>query len=304
MTTSLISYINSLLSQAFSIYPYSFMIVLLAIIGSCIGSYLNVIIYRSPQLAINNELDYLEKNYNIKRENNTKVNRKRSYCPRCGEVVSAKYNIPIVGWMILKGQTKCCHRQLSIQYPVIESITAILFALIYARQEVIDLSLLFQLITISVAIVICAIDINHKIILDFHSSIYVASTIVLIYLLTASADFIITGIFITLFFSLLLKSYESIRNAIMKSNLVMMGDGDWALQLVLFCSVAAMSESHNLMTNITVAFLLCALLGFVTLLVNLSKQKNINKKDILGSFPAAPAIIITSMGFVFSNFFS
>lgn len=80
-----------------------------AMFGACIGSFLNVVIYRMPRGMSVNEPN-------------------RSFCPDCRKEIPWYLNIPIFSWLILRGRSACCHKKISPRYCVIELITTLLFA--------------------------------------------------------------------------------------------------------------------------------------------------------------------------------
>jgi len=80
------------------------------IIGASIGSFLNVLIDRLPQ----------EESING-----------RSHCDYCGKKIKWFDLTPIFSYFFLGGKTRCCHKKLSFQYPMIEMITGIAFLLIF-----------------------------------------------------------------------------------------------------------------------------------------------------------------------------
>jgi leader peptidase (prepilin peptidase)/N-methyltransferase len=82
--------------------------VLCGLFGLAIGSFLNVVIYRVPR-----------------RES---VIHPRSACPSCGTPIVGRDNVPVVSWLLLHGRCRHCQASISIRYPVIEAITALLFA--------------------------------------------------------------------------------------------------------------------------------------------------------------------------------
>ncbi|MGB9625733.1 MAG: prepilin peptidase, partial [Phycisphaerae bacterium] len=83
-----------------------------AILGACIGSFLNVVIYRMPRgLSISNP--------------------RRSFCPRCGHTIAGYDNIPVVSYLLLRGRCRHCRTAISVQYPLVELVTALLFAATY-----------------------------------------------------------------------------------------------------------------------------------------------------------------------------
>ena len=77
-----------------------------AILGACVGSFLNVCIYRIPK--------------------GESIVRPGSHCG-CGQPIAWHDNIPVLSWLILRGRARCCGRKFSIRYPAIELLTAALF---------------------------------------------------------------------------------------------------------------------------------------------------------------------------------
>src|SRR5687768_17211535 len=90
-----------------------FLIAYAFVIGAAIGSFLNVCIYRWPA-----ELSVL---------------RPRSRCSTCAKPIAWYDNIPIVSWLILRGQCRNCGSAVSIQYPIIELVTGILWVVAALR---------------------------------------------------------------------------------------------------------------------------------------------------------------------------
>lgn len=80
------------------------------LIGSFVGSFLNVVIYRLPRncLSINKP--------------------KRSFCPSCKSQLKWNDNIPIIGWVLLRGKCRYCDAPFGGRYPLVELLTAVLFA--------------------------------------------------------------------------------------------------------------------------------------------------------------------------------
>lgn len=85
-----------------------------AVIGACVGSFLNVCIYRWPE--------------------GLSVVRPRSRCPRCETPIRWYDNVPVLGWVWLRGRCRDCGEQISIQYPVIELTTASLWVAAVLRH--------------------------------------------------------------------------------------------------------------------------------------------------------------------------
>lgn len=93
------------INQVTAIAPWFFP-VWAFVFGACIGSFLNVCIYRLPK--------------------GESVVTPGSHCA-CGQPIAWRDNIPILSWLILRGRARCCGRSFSFRYPFIELLTALLF---------------------------------------------------------------------------------------------------------------------------------------------------------------------------------
>lgn len=83
------------------------------LIGSCIGSFLNVVIYRIPLgLSVSDP--------------------KRSFCPKCNAAIPMRRNLPILSWLLLRGKCADCHQPISPRYLIVEFLTGLLFTAIWA----------------------------------------------------------------------------------------------------------------------------------------------------------------------------
>ena len=104
--------------------------------GLFIGSFLNVVILRTPSLLEYdwrcqcNELLALENGRTVEAEERPPgIVRGRSKCPKCGHQISALENIPVLSYLFLKGRCSACKGRISARYPMIELVTGILFAI-------------------------------------------------------------------------------------------------------------------------------------------------------------------------------
>jgi len=85
----------------------------LGTVGGCIGSFLNVVAYRMP-LGIS-------------------VVWKPSYCPKCNHPIRARHNLPVLGWLMLRGKCHDCGLPISPRYAIVEFLMAFaFFVLAYA----------------------------------------------------------------------------------------------------------------------------------------------------------------------------
>lgn len=110
------------------------------VVGLLFGSFLNVIIYRFPEL--------------------NGVLFGRSYCPKCKKPIAARDLVPILSYLLLFGRCRNCKGAISIQYPLIELTAGLMFLLSY---YLFGLSLLFAvfLIIFLVSILIFIYDLKH-----------------------------------------------------------------------------------------------------------------------------------------------
>ena len=114
--------------------------------GMCIGSFLNVCIYRLPS-----SMSILKPS--------------RSFCPQCKSAIKSYDNIPVFSYIWLKGRCRNCKSSISLRYPLVELITGIL-AISILFLFGLTLEGLVYFIFISSLLVITFIDIDHKIIPD------------------------------------------------------------------------------------------------------------------------------------------
>lgn len=89
--------------------PLWYWLIIFFILGACVGSFYNVIVYRMPRgISLVNP---------------------PSHCPLCKKRIPIYLNLPIVGWFILRGKTACCKKPLNIIYPIGEALCGLLGAL-------------------------------------------------------------------------------------------------------------------------------------------------------------------------------
>lgn len=95
-----------------------------------VGSFLNVVIHRLPRMMETNWRDQCaELNGGIVQPGATyNLWTPRSACPSCGHHITALENIPILSWLVLRGRCKACGTTISVRYPLVEGLTAILSA--------------------------------------------------------------------------------------------------------------------------------------------------------------------------------
>jgi leader peptidase (prepilin peptidase)/N-methyltransferase len=107
-------------------------IFLMTLVGLLVGSFLNVVIYRLPKMLEQEwqlQCDLLS-GETAKPTTALSLSKPRSSCPHCGHSISAMENIPVLSYLLLRGQCRSCHASISIRYPLIELLTALLTAVI------------------------------------------------------------------------------------------------------------------------------------------------------------------------------
>jgi leader peptidase (prepilin peptidase)/N-methyltransferase len=86
---------------------------IVGLLGLAVGSFLNVVIYRVPR--------------------GESLVRPGSHCPHCGNEVRNRHNLPVLGWLLLRGRCADCRAAISARYPLVEAGTAMLFVAVAAK---------------------------------------------------------------------------------------------------------------------------------------------------------------------------
>ncbi|MFY9782340.1 MAG: prepilin peptidase [Acidimicrobiales bacterium] len=118
------------------------LIAICAFFGLCVGSFLNVVIYRVPL--------------------HESIVRPRSHCPTCGNSIKDRDNIPVLSWLMLRGRCRNCHAPISPRYILVELAGGALFAGAAARLGY-NWELPAFLILLSGLLALAVIDFEHLI---------------------------------------------------------------------------------------------------------------------------------------------
>jgi len=114
-------------------FPLSIWITLAGVLGLLVGSFLNVVILRLPArmaAAWRQEArDVLELQADAT-PLPPGIVREPSHCPQCKHPLSARDNIPLFGWLLLRGRCRYCQAKISPQYPLVELLSGVLSAVI------------------------------------------------------------------------------------------------------------------------------------------------------------------------------
>ena len=123
-------------------------LILVFVTGLCIGSFLNVVILRT-----------------LSEES---IVFPASKCPKCQTPLKWWHNIPVISYICLRGKCAFCKEPISIQYPITELLTGIIFLLLFMKFGI-SFDTLFAWIVSSILIVIAGTDIKEKVVYDVHT---------------------------------------------------------------------------------------------------------------------------------------
>ncbi len=115
------------------------------IVGACVGSFLNVCIYRIPR--------------------EESIVFPGSHCPKCGKAIKWYDNLPILSWLLLRAKCRNCGQSISARYALVETLVAVLFTLVWMQYGPQALTPVFWLV-IAGLVVATFIDFEHYIIPD------------------------------------------------------------------------------------------------------------------------------------------
>lgn len=121
-------------------------ILFIFIFGLCVGSFMNVCIYRLPTAK-------------------SIVKPSRSFCPNCNNMIRYYDNIPVLSYILLKGRCRHCNEPISFRYPMVEIISGLMTVAVVLKYGLSSQSFIYFFF-ISSLIVITFIDIDHRIIPD------------------------------------------------------------------------------------------------------------------------------------------
>lgn len=124
---------------------YGFLLLLIFLFGLCIGSFLNVCIYRIPE--------------------SKSIVSPGSMCPGCGNPIKVYDNIPVLSYIILKAKCRNCSAHISLRYPTVELLTGLITLSTFLKFGP-GMEAVIYFIFIATLVVITFIDMDHRIIPD------------------------------------------------------------------------------------------------------------------------------------------
>jgi len=113
--------------------PLVMWIVFAGVLGLVVGSFLNVVILRLPERMAAGWRREAREVLELEAEATRLppgIVREPSHCPHCKHPLSVRDNIPLLGWMLLRGRCRYCKARISIQYPLVELLSGVLSAVI------------------------------------------------------------------------------------------------------------------------------------------------------------------------------
>jgi leader peptidase (prepilin peptidase)/N-methyltransferase len=147
-------------------------------LGLAIGSFLNVCIWRLPALVLDAEdvddgqvpawralLLWQRDVWRDVGRAFARLSSPPSSCPACGTPIAWYHNVPVIGWIVLRGRCASCRSPISSRYPIVEALTAAVFIvhlLVFGWQPLLAVRLAFA----AALIVLFAIDLEHQLLPD------------------------------------------------------------------------------------------------------------------------------------------
>ena len=116
--------------------------VVVGVLGLVVGSFLNVVIHRVPR--------------------GESLVRPGSHCPHCSAAVRVRHNLPVLGWLLLRGRCADCRARISVRYPLVELCTSVLFVAVTVQLDRLGLveALPAYLFFVAVGVALTAIDLD------------------------------------------------------------------------------------------------------------------------------------------------
>jgi leader peptidase (prepilin peptidase)/N-methyltransferase len=120
--------------------PPTVVVVITGVLGLVVGSFLNVVAHRVPR--------------------GESIVSPPSACPRCHALIRTRHNIPVLGWLVLRGRCYDCGLPISARYPIVEAATGLLFALAGLRFAGQPMQLAAYLAFAAIAVALALIDLD------------------------------------------------------------------------------------------------------------------------------------------------
>ena len=156
--------------EIFTIWPASLFVVAV-VLGLLVGSFLNVVAHRLPIMM---ELEWRAHCATLDEQPASTPTdlpaefslwRPRSACPKCGHLISAWQNIPVVSYLLLRGRCAGCKTPIAVRYPIVEATAGVLSLLVALRFGATP-QVIAALIFTWAVLVLAVIDIDRQLLPD------------------------------------------------------------------------------------------------------------------------------------------
>ncbi|QOV88624.1 prepilin peptidase [Humisphaera borealis] len=114
--------------------PHPFYIFFLFLLGACVGSFLNVVVWRLPRITAPDGTPLWKQPWYVLMG----LSDPPSHCPKCDKKLKWYDNVPILGWIKLGGKCRFCREPISMRYPIVEAVTALLFVFYYVMYYMME----------------------------------------------------------------------------------------------------------------------------------------------------------------------
>jgi leader peptidase (prepilin peptidase)/N-methyltransferase len=138
------------------------------VLGAIIGSFLNVVILRVPTLLEHDWRCQCQELLGLEQSTEKRppgLVFARSGCPKCGHRIKSYENVPLISYIFLRGKCSACHAGISLRYPLVELVTALLFVVTIWHFGP-SLQGLTALALTAALIAMAGIDIDHQLLPD------------------------------------------------------------------------------------------------------------------------------------------
>ncbi len=155
---------------------FHYVLIWVCLVGLCLGSFYNVVILRSLS--------------------NESIVFPPSKCPKCGNKLYFWHNIPVLSYILLRGKCYFCKEKISIQYPLIEITTMVLFVLVYLKFGI-SWTTLFMLFYVSGFLIMTVTDLKEQIV-DCNIAIAICTVALLYAFLSGGVEGLVSSVLGTL----------------------------------------------------------------------------------------------------------
>jgi leader peptidase (prepilin peptidase)/N-methyltransferase len=146
-----------------------FLLTCLMLFGLVVGSFLNVVIYRLPLMMESRWrrdcCELLEVEKEAQNEPPMSLAKPNSHCPHCKAAVEPWQNIPVISYLILAGKCANCGIGISIRYPIVEFVTALMTVALASQYDA-SLALLGAMLFTWSLVALTMIDVDHQLLPD------------------------------------------------------------------------------------------------------------------------------------------